>query len=166
MILFCRMASQLGSNTWSQQSEDWSHDRSQRDGHHWKGRPTDKQWLNKDRRKDYSTTNKRKNKETIEERNLKRNEFCKWLYESYPVQAQGVCILQCIMYKILFMFLIISTWSIDVQWNLCYNITVMRDHLSNKTTLVGTDLHFYIFVHPIKDHLSYKTTFCWPMEWS
>ncbi len=36
--------------------------------------------------------------------------------------------------------------------------------LSYKTSF--EELHFYIFVPLIKDHMSYKTTFCGPMGWS
>ncbi len=37
----------------------------------------------------------------------------------------------------------------------------MRDHFNNNMAL-----HFYTFIPPMKDHLSYKTTFCGPVEWS
>ncbi len=36
-----------------------------------------------------------------------------------------------------------------------------RDHISSNMAL-----HFYTFVPQMKDHLSYKTTFCGPLEWS
>ncbi len=48
---------------------------------------------------------------------------------------------------------------------------VMRDHCNERLTsderpFTKMALHFDTFVPTMKDHLSYKTTFCDPTEWS
>ncbi len=54
-----------------------------------------------------------------------------------------------------------SSWK-GLQWNLCFKTIVMRDPVIQDHFSRNTELHLYIFVPVIKDHLSYKTTFC---EW-
>ncbi len=56
-----------------------------------------------------------------------------------------------------------------LQWNLSWETTAMRDHLSWQTMhFRQKDLHFNIPVtEPVaRDHLSWQTRFLWPMGWS
>ncbi len=54
-----------------------------------------------------------------------------------------------------------------LQWNLSWETTAMRDHLSWKTTQIWQkDLHLNITEPVTKAHLSWQTTFLWPMGWS
>ncbi len=53
-----------------------------------------------------------------------------------------------------------------VQWNLSWQTTAMRDHLSWQTThFWQKDLHFNITEPATRDHLSWQTTFLWLMGW-
>ncbi len=54
-----------------------------------------------------------------------------------------------------------------VQWNLSWETTAMRDPLSWQTMhFRQNDLHFNITEPVTRDHLSWQTTFLWPMGWS
>ncbi len=62
-----------------------------------------------------------------------------------------------------------SDWTlIDMlQWNLSWETTALRDHLSWQTRhFWQKDLHFNITEPVTRDHLSWQTTFLWPMGWS
>ncbi len=54
-----------------------------------------------------------------------------------------------------------------VRWNLSWETTATRDHLSWQTThFWQKDLHFSIMKPVTRDHLSWQTTFLWPKGWS
>ncbi len=54
-----------------------------------------------------------------------------------------------------------------LQWNLSWETTFMRDHLSWKTThFWQKDQHFNTTEPVTRDHLSWETTFLWPKGWS
>ncbi len=51
-----------------------------------------------------------------------------------------------------------------IQWKLSWETTVMRDHLSWRTTSFWQKVtHFNINEPVTKDHLSWETIFLWPM---
>ncbi len=54
----------------------------------------------------------------------------------------------------------------SIQWNLSWKTAAMGDHLSGQTThFRQKDLHFNTTEPVTRDHLSWQTTFLWPMEW-
>ncbi len=54
-----------------------------------------------------------------------------------------------------------------IQWNLSWETTATRDHLSWRTTRFWHKvLHFNVNEPVTKDHLSWDTIFWWPMGWS
>ncbi len=54
-----------------------------------------------------------------------------------------------------------------VHWNLSWETTAMRDHLSWRTTSFYQKLlHSSVYELVTKDHLSWETIFLWPMGWS
>ncbi len=56
---------------------------------------------------------------------------------------------------------------LSIQWNLSWETTAMRDHLSWRTTSFSQKvLHFQCNWPVTKDQLSWETTFLWPMGWS
>ncbi len=56
--------------------------------------------------------------------------------------------------------------SFNIQWNLWWETTMMRDWPLKRNFSNNMALHFYTLVPPMKDHLSYKTTFCGHVGWS
>ncbi len=49
-----------------------------------------------------------------------------------------------------------------VQWNLWFKTTMLRDQPPMRDHFSGNlGLHFYTFIPPMKDHLSYKTSLLW-----
>ena len=53
-----------------------------------------------------------------------------------------------------------KTW---LQWNLSWETTAMRDHLSWETRYSWQKvIHFNVIEPVIKDHLSWESTFVWP----
>ncbi len=60
-----------------------------------------------------------------------------------------------------------SLWQNVIQWNLSWETTAMRDHLSWRTTsFLQKVLHSSVYEPVTKDHLSWETIFLWPMVWS
>ncbi len=54
----------------------------------------------------------------------------------------------------------------QVQWNLSWETTGMRDHLSWWTTYYWQKVPFFSAIEPVtKDHLSWDTIYLWPMGW-
>ncbi len=74
-------------------------------------------------------------------------QILKHFWEFYPIH---------IMTRLLF----------SIQWNLSWETTAMRDHLSWQTThFQQKGLHFKITEPVTRDHLSWQTTFLLPMGW-
>ncbi len=62
--------------------------------------------------------------------------------------------------------LVTSLLSLEIQWNLSWETTAMRDHLSWKTISFWQKvLHVSVNAPVTKDHLSSEPSF-WPMGWS
>ncbi len=54
-----------------------------------------------------------------------------------------------------------------IQWNLSWNTTAMRDHLSWRTTYSWQKVLHFNAIEPVsEDHLSWETIFLWPMRQS
>ncbi len=54
-----------------------------------------------------------------------------------------------------------------LQWNLSWEATTMRDHLSWRTISFWQKVPHFTVNEPVtEDHLSWETIFLWPMGWS
>ncbi len=92
------------------------------------------------------------------------------LYVKYKLVGSSLYYLGFVLIYVFYKYtesLNLWTLSVVLLWNLQWETTAMRDQpLMRDYFCNNMVLHFYIFVPQMKDHLSYKTTFCGPVGWS